>query len=276
MKTIVVPTDFSAVSSNAAHYALALAERLNTSVTLFHTYPISFTFSETPVPPQVFDTLQNDAENFLKEAKADLELANSKQVEIKTYARPGSFLTCLQEFCSETAPYAVVMSSHGRAGLEQLLLGSETSATVRYLPWPLIVVPHGAKFKSPRNIALACDFQNVHSTVPAQMIRKLVDTFKANLFVLHVHSDAKKPYQEDVIDGTSDLQEMLEDLHPSYHFIDSEDVTEAILDFVEKNDIDLLIAFPKRHNFLESLFHKSQSKALAKETLVPFMTFHEK
>lgn len=275
MKTIIVPTDFSAVSANAASYAAALAERVHTTITLFHAFPIPLTFSEVPVPPQVVDTLQKDAEELMEKAKQHLQLATQGAININTVIRPGMFLSGLRELCDETEPYAVVMSSHGTAGLEQVLLGSETSATVKHLPWPLIVVPRGAKFRSPKKVALACDFEKVHSSIPAGLVRDLVHNFNANLYVLHVH-DRERPYKEGVIEGTSDLYEMLADLHPFYEFIEGKDVTEAILDFVEKNDIDLLIGFPKKRNFLVDLFHKSKSKAIARETPVPFLSLHEK
>ncbi|PZR25544.1 MAG: hypothetical protein DI535_17820 [Citrobacter freundii] len=274
MKTIIVPTDFTAVSSNAARYAISLAAQLHTSVTLFHSYPIPMALSEVPTPPQVFNALQRDAEEFLENAKKDLGLVTPPNVEIKTDARPGTFLTGLQQLCNELEPEAIVISSHGRAGVEHLVMGSETAASVTHLRWPLIVVPRGAKFKAPQHIAIACDLLKVHSTVPVNMIRKLVETFKADLSVLHVHN--KQSYSEAVIEGTGDLQEMLADLHPSYHFIENADVTEAVLDFVDHHNIDLLIAFPKKHNLLQSLFRKSESKIMAKETLVPLMTVHEK
>lgn len=276
MKTIIVPTDFSAVSANAARYAAAMAEPLHASITLFHAFPIPLAFSEVPVPSQVFDALQKDAEYFMAKAKTNLELVAPSSVKIHTQICPGTFLTGLREICDASPPYAVVMSSHGNAGLEHLLLGSETAATVKHLPWPLIVVPRGAKFKAPKKIALACDFERVSSTVPAGVIKDLVQTFGASLAVVHVHKKAKQDYKEEVIEGATDLQDMLADLHPSYHFLDdSADIAETILHFVEQNEIDLVIGFPKKRGLLEGLFHKSQTKALAQQTLVPFLAFHE-
>ncbi len=274
MNTILVPTDFTAVANHAAQYALALVAHLNMSVTLFHAYPIPTSFSDVPVPPEVFKELQKNAEEFLEKTKRELAPATPDNVVIYTHARPGMFLTALNEYCRETDPAAIVMSSHGRVGMERIIMGSETSAGVTRLAWPLIVVPRGAKFQEPKNIAIACDLLKVQSTVPVSMIRNLVQTFNSKLFILHVHN--KKTYSEEVIEGTSDLQEMLSDLHPSYHFIEGKDVTETILEFVANTGIDLLVAFPKKHNLLSGLFNKSQSKLMAKETIVPFMAVHEK
>jgi nucleotide-binding universal stress UspA family protein len=276
MKTIIVPTDFSATAFSAARYAAALAEKLNTTLTLFHAFPMPLTYSEVPVPPQVFNALQKDAEDFIEQAKKDLQAVIPAGLIIKTTIRPGSLLTGLHELCEETEPYAVVMSSHGNTGLEHFLLGSETISTLRHLPWPLIIVPHGATFKSPERILLSCDLEDVKATVPANVIKDLVNTFDAQLYVLHVHDSHDKPYNDEVMNGTADLQEMLADLHPSFHFTDSKDITETILRFVETNEIDLVIGFPKKRNLLENLFHKSKSKAIAEETFVPFFAFHEK
>lgn len=276
MKTIIVPTDFSTVALNATEYAVALAEKLNAKIVLFHAYPLPLAFSEVPVPPQVFNTLQKDAEDFMQQAKTDLEAYSKGSIPIETAIFPGGLLTNLQQYCDKTRPYAIVMSSHGNTGFEKLLLGSETSAAVTHLSWPLIVIPKGAKFKSPENIALACDFEKVSSTVPVAVIKDLVQTFKAKLFVLHVHADEEQPYQQPVMDGASDLQQMLADLHPSYQFLNRSDIAEAILDFIQKNNIELLIVLPKKYSFLQSLFHKSKSKELAKEAFVPMISFHEK
>ena len=274
MQTIIVPTDFSPISHNAARYAANLARALHTTVTLFHAFPIPMAFSEIPVPPQVFIALQQDAADLIAKAKADLELACPGSVKFKTEIRPGLFMSSLRAVCEETVPYAVVMSSHGSAGIEQLLSGSNTNAAVTHLSRPLIVVPHGTKFKSPKRIALACDLENVKATVPDQIIREFVRTFEAALFVVHIHRNADLPYTESVMDGTSDLREMLKDLHPSYHFIDGKNPAESILDFVEKNEIDFLFGFPKKRGLLENILHRSQSAKLAKETLVPFLAIH--
>lgn len=276
MKTIIVPTDFTEVSSNAARYALELAKELKASVTLFHVYPVPLAFSEIPIPPDLFDILREDAEQLLEKAKEDLAQVAPQGIEIYTGSRPGTFLTALGDFCDETAPEAVVMSSHGHEGLEKLLLGSETNTTIKHLKWPVLIVPREAKFKVPKNIALACDFLDVKSTIPADAIRTLVNRFKTKLFVLHIHPDAKEPYSAEVMDGTSDLQEMLTDLHPSYFFVDSKNVIDSILVFIEKNEIDLLITFPKSRTLLEGLLHKSRSGALARETPIPLLAFHEK
>lgn len=60
-----------------------------------------------------------------------------------------------------------------------------------------------------------------------------------------------------------------------YHFLNNKDVEEGLTGFAEKNNLDLLIIVPKKHNIFDKLFHKSHTKKLMLETHVPVMSVHE-
>ena len=67
---------------------------------------------------------------------------------------------------------------------------------------------------------------------------------------------------------------MLVSLKPNYHFITDKDTDEGIIDFAEKNHIDLLIVLPKRHGLLDKLIYKSHTKQLVMHSHVPVMALH--
>jgi nucleotide-binding universal stress UspA family protein len=70
------------------------------------------------------------------------------------------------------------------------------------------------------------------------------------------------------------MNEMLGPVTPKYHFITSENTDEGIIDFAEKNNIELLIVLPKRHALLDKLLHKSLTKQLVLHSHVPVMALH--
>ena len=70
------------------------------------------------------------------------------------------------------------------------------------------------------------------------------------------------------------LQTALEDVSPQYHFIQHKDVEDGINQFAEKNNLDMIIAIPKKHKLLESLFRKSSAKQLVFQSHVPVMCVH--
>ena len=49
MKTIIIPTDFSAIATNAMHYGIDMAKATNASILLFHVYQVPVSFTDTPI-----------------------------------------------------------------------------------------------------------------------------------------------------------------------------------------------------------------------------------
>ena len=82
-------------------------------------------------------------------------------------------------------------------------------------------------------------------------------------------SDEEKPEQSVL------LQTMLEEVEPEYHFIQHHDIEDAINEFSEKNNLDLIISIPKKHKLLENLFQGSSSKQLVYQSHVPVKCIHE-
>jgi nucleotide-binding universal stress UspA family protein len=99
-----------------------------------------------------------------------------------------------------------------------------------------------------------------------------VNDFHAELHILN--TGRKQVFKPEVIFESGLLQEMLADLKPAYHFISSENTDEGIINFAEKNLIDLLVVLPKRHGLLEKLVLKSHSKQLVLHSHVPVMSLH--
>jgi K+-sensing histidine kinase KdpD len=137
-----------------------------------------------------------------------------------------------------------------------------------------MVIPPGVRYKPVHKIGLACDFKNVIAATPEKEIKSIVKEFNAALLVLNVdyhnqHFEGNTPEESFL------LHNMLAEVKPSYHFIEKENVEEGINEFAETNNIDFIIVIPKKHQFLEGLFHKSLSKELAFHSHVPVMAIHE-
>jgi hypothetical protein len=185
----------------------------------------------------------------------------------------GSFFAELKDVCKSVTPYAVVMGSQGTTAAEHLFFGSNTVYTMKHLAWPVITVPEGVIFSSIKRIGLACDFKNVVDTMPVNEIKRLVHDFKAELHILNTGSE--KEFKPGVVFESGLVQEMLGTLKPDYHFITNENTDLGIIDFAEKNHIDLLIVFPKRHNLFDKIMHKSHTKQLVLHSYVPVMALHQ-
>jgi nucleotide-binding universal stress UspA family protein len=278
MKTLVVPTDFSSVSVNALNYAVDMAQAINAGIVLLHVYNVPVAFTDGPVSPVTVvsvEEVKRTAEERLQEIKKNLVTVTSGQIEIFTEARLGDTIDELGQLCKSVEPLAIVMGSHGATGVERMIMGSTTLTAIRHLKCPVIVIPPGTTYHGIKRIGLACDFDNIVQSTPVEYIKNIVREFGADLYVLNVKD---KNEESDVTESTMEtayLDAVLEEIKPTYVQLTGKDVVEGINGFAEHNNLDLVMVIPKKHRFIDSLFHKSQSRELITHSHIPIVSIHE-
>lgn len=139
---ILVPTDFSEHSRYALTYALFFAEHFGAEVILLNAvYP--HYYATNP------DYFLSDYEQLLDEtrrvAKNDMEklvrATSFGGVSVKTRIEEGHPVQNILEIAAECGADLIVTSTHGRTGLEHVLVGSTAEQVVRYAKCPVLVVP---------------------------------------------------------------------------------------------------------------------------------------
>jgi nucleotide-binding universal stress UspA family protein len=128
---ILVPTDFTDVSEHALDWAVQMASRLGSSITLMHAY-------ELPIVGIPDATLVASAEMATRIADASrraldktLERHKSSGVPITAVLRAGVPWEEINHVADEIHADLVVMGTHGRKGIARALLGSTAEKVVR-------------------------------------------------------------------------------------------------------------------------------------------------
>lgn len=141
---ILVPTDFSDAADAAFEYAAALAEKLGAALDLLHVvedpYFTSGVFSAerwVPTPPAMREELLTNAQEQLRARVNRLE-QKGVQRTMKVYTGPAA--KAITEYAAEHAIDLIVMGTHGRGGMANLLLGSVAERVVRTAPCPVLTV----------------------------------------------------------------------------------------------------------------------------------------
>ena len=271
MKTILVTTDFSEASKNAAIYATQMARDIGAGIILLHANIPVESFNQSPVVVKSQRAV-NSAESQLEAVKTNMEAYSNGEVDIQMELMIGEFFTMMYNYCKEINPYLVIMGSQGTTTTERFLMGSNSVHAMRNLPFPLLTIPSGCAYSPIKKIALASDFSNTIS-IPMDIIKKFRTDFNSSLHVIHVGKN--KDLNPDIILNSDVMQEQLKASNAEYHFINQDDTEEAIINFTETNQIDILIVIPKQYGFFEQLFHKSMSKQLVLNSKVPVMVIHE-
>ena len=275
MKTIIIPTDFSPIATNAMNYGVDMAKAINANIILLHVYQVPVSMTDVPVVVVSVDELKKEAEERLADLKASVEHITSGKLKVYTETRMGDVVDELEDLCNKIKPIAVVMGTKGASGIERAMFGSVTLTAIRHLNWPVICVPPGKEFgQGIGKIGFACDFKKVIETTPIHLIKDFIKEFNAELHVLNVDYENRR-FKPETPEQSLMLHTMLEDVNPSYHFIEQKDIEEGINQFAEKNNLDLIIAIPKKHKLLEGIFKPSSTKQLVFQSHIPVMCVHE-
>ena len=275
MKTIIIPTDFSPIATNAMNYGVDMAKAINANIILLHVYQVPVSMTDVPVVVVSVDELKKEAEERLTVLKASVEHITSGKLKVYTETRLGDVVDELEDLCNKIKPVAVVMGTKGASGIERAMFGSVTLTAIRHLNWPVICVPPGKEFgQGIRKIGFACDFKKVIETTPIHLIKDFIKEFNAELHVLNVDYESRR-FKPETPEQSLMLHTMLEDVNPSYHFIEQKDIEGGINQFAEENNLDLIIAIPKKHKLLEGIFKPSSTKQLVFQSHIPVMCVHE-
>lgn len=264
MQTILVPTDFSAVSCNAARYAADMAGSIRAKLVLIHVLDEALDKDDASLS-EISAQMSSLKDQLLDYSKAG--------VSVSTQLVSGNFSEQIDALGQTYDPFAIIMGAKGEGAAATLFLGSHTMDISHNLNWPLVVVPADAIFGSIDKIGLACEMKNVSETIPLKGLRNLFSYFRAPMEALYVIRPDENVSMQ-VISESKLLQQKLEKLDPGISMITQSDIAEGVADFVYKHNIDLLLAIPKRRGFLESIFQRNSTDTGLLRSDIPVMVLH--
>jgi len=273
MKKFLVPTDFSDTSKNAARYAVQMLEnKPGTQITLYYVY-------DTPAGSDGSLLTEDDLDRqtilgrALGSMKDDLSAIGSVQIE--TVAEHGSSLIDnIERYVRHNGIDMVIMGITGATRVEQVLMGSNALKLAREGVCPVMIVPPDAEYAEIKEVAFTSDFKDVDTTTPVAPIKALLDLFKPTLYVINVDSEHYVEITEQYKVERTKLEKYFKAYNPQFAFIRLFDFVEAINNFTNDHQIDLIITVPRKHSFITNLFKTSHTKKLAYHSTVPIVAIH--
>ncbi|MFL9481385.1 universal stress protein [Chitinophagaceae bacterium LWZ2-11] len=274
MRTILVPTDFSATATNAAHYAVELGKQIGvSSIVLYHTFHVPIGVGANIMAPATIDleSLERSAKEEIRKFKA-LLAPLAGDIHLETLVEFNLLVDGIDAACVNTKADLIIMGITGGDALDETLIGSNTISVAKRTSTPLIIIPAQAKFSAIKSILLVSDFRDVEATTPIDKILHFVNDTKAKLFVLHVCPGEETGKE---IDEQHILENMLKGSNPEFMSIISVNFTESINEYAQEIKADIIISVPKRHGWFDSLFKRSRTNMLAFHTYTPLMVTHK-
>jgi nucleotide-binding universal stress UspA family protein len=275
MNSILVPTDFSDTARNAGLYAVSLACELGIQkIILYNAYQAPMSADPSMPAVQLFDidVLKKTSEEGLEQFEQEMRSSCTRPVLFERKAEFQLLTSGVEELCKQNTIDAIVMGITGGSKVEEVLIGSNTISVAKHVTVPVFIVPNMARYRPIQRVVLACDFKKVVETMPVSAIKNLLELTRAKLHILNV---TEKPSKADDKFESLLLETFFQGYGPEYHFVHDTHFTDAINQFADSNDIDLIITIPKKHGLFEGLFRKSHTRALAFHSHVPLMVIHE-
>jgi nucleotide-binding universal stress UspA family protein len=192
IRRILCPVDFSECSRRAADHAMAIARWYGASVTALHVYPMP-PVAAAPADPIIFEPalLTAHQRTRLLAATRQFLAAATSGVGADAVLREGGAAAEILEQARDIDADLIVMGTHGRSGVDRLLLGSVTERVLRKAACPVLTVPHAAADTVPtapvlyKSIVCPVDFSDA-SMRAMDYAFSLAREADAHLTVLHV------------------------------------------------------------------------------------------
>lgn len=276
MKTLLVPTDFSATDFSAFRYALSLADKLGTKeiklVSVYHE-PIN-----VKDEPYVAATAIEDAKkkcetrllDFIEVEKAHRPLS----IKVTYEALHGYASNRIMEAAENPDIDMIIMGTTGVHDQIDEWLGTVSINVAQHAKRPVLLVPTGSKFTGIDKILYACDFSQTDFDLHTEgVIANLAEKLEAKVKVLYV-SNIDKDYKMDKTVMREIFKMDAPKVELETEVLEHDSTVQAIKDYAVKKEFNLIAVATKDRGFLQELFHHSISKELAWHPDMPLLIVH--
>ncbi len=273
MKKILVPTDRSPNAQHALNYALELYKGQEVEFILFQSYDIPTYAADMPVP---LDNLGADELTRILNEDAT-ELNNQYKEEAYTFSTKvaaGSLAFNIESVVEELDIDLVVMGTKGASGVSAAIIGSNTSDVIQAATCPLLAVPESADIRLPMQILFASDNKGLSDSGIVAPMMELAKQFGAHIHLMNVLDEGKLTTVDEAVQGLK-MDHLLEDIEHTFHFENGKDKAQAIENYLNTHNIDLLAVVPRKNNFFDAIFHRSVTRKLTLHTKVPMLAMHD-
>lgn len=269
-KQILIPTDFSVCSKNAAEYAVRVFGETMVNYHLVHA-----TEMPIPMPDGMYTTdggLQKLDHELMDTTKEwFLSLVNQEKSLVTSEVWTGPIAGVVNAVADRVSGDLVVMGTHGMTSREDMLFGSNTSNFIANTKYPVLAVPSHYRFKPINKVLMACELEELEALENLAPVFEILQLQHAELEIFKVYD---KVHVETTVEEEYNLRK-LDDYFASvtHHFEEglAPDPEAGILDRLDRGNFDMLVVFPRHRSLLSGLFHRSVTKRIALKSWVPTM-----
>ena len=128
-KNIMVPTDGSKFASKAEDVAIEMAKKFDSKVVAVHIIDDKLIYP--------FEVLEEEGKSILKKVH---EKGEKKEVKVDEVLIVGSPTRDMKKIAEKVGADIIVIGTHGKTGLEKLIMGSVAESTLKTVKIPVLLL----------------------------------------------------------------------------------------------------------------------------------------
>ncbi|MFT4832045.1 MAG: nucleotide-binding universal stress UspA family protein [Psychroserpens sp.] len=274
MKTILIPTDFSANALNAISYAVKFFKYQRCDMYLMHAYADEVYSNSGDLPTSDFGVFKDEIKKKVDGALEKLlektnEISPNPRHQYKSLSVFGSLIDSANDFVDEMNIDIVVMGTKGETNDQKLTFGSHTLQVLKYVQCPVLAIPENYEYIKPKKILFPTDYMVPYKRRELKLLCDLACSYRSEIHFLYLTKFEKLARRQE--DNKIFLEGALQELTLIFEIVDSEERTDTIQKYIEINDIHLLVMVNSRHSFLENILYQSTIDQLGLAIKVPFL-----
>lgn len=138
IKKILVPTDFTVYSDHAIEYAIMVGRKFQAKILLVHVIePLTYSLTDTVQIIDHYTALKTVAKPILENLQ---KMILKKGLEADILLLDGNPYLEIVKKSREAGVDLIIMGTHGRTGIEHILMGSVAERVVRLASCPVVTV----------------------------------------------------------------------------------------------------------------------------------------
>ncbi|WP_282031369.1 universal stress protein [Winogradskyella eximia] len=269
-KNILLPTDFSDNAWSAVVYALKLYEEELCTFYFLHSTKMKVS-TMSNMSNKLLRVMAENAMNELSELKELAETSNANaNHSFEIILSSNDLFHSMETIIEKNNIDMVVMGTKGATGAKEIVFGSNTVNSIKKIKnCPVLAVPDEFDFVIPEQIAFPTDFNRLYGA-ELQPLLDLADLYNSKIRVLHINKGDSISEAQDY--NLDQLKVALENYEYSFHWMpDYSKKDEAIKDFIDELNINILVMINYKHSFIESLVKEPVIKKLGFQPTIPFL-----
>jgi nucleotide-binding universal stress UspA family protein len=299
LDNVLIPTDFSACADHALSHALQVADRFGARLHILHVVneldPDWYGITDAQERAvKLRDQIKEEARDRLEKLvpgkkEYDIETTVSLQLSFDV-------ADSIREYVDQREIDLVVMGTHGRKGLDRLLLGNVANKLVRHAPCPVMTVREevpwmeGDEELTYDDILAPIDFSD-HSQEALRVSKLFADRYQARLHLMFVAEQRTVPTFSDTglpgigvvemdpeivknaEEALKQLNENIEgpEVKSAYHVREG-NVSRNVIDFAETHGVSLIVMATRGLTGVDRFLLGSNTERIVRVAPCPVLT----